>query len=411
MPGSQQLVSDDPSLISEEWHLVWLDEKGGMTSVHVPVQFRLRHHQRGKKLRSMRKSLECVSAQSSGCFRGHRLYIENEKQASHHTHHSCGSFHAASRILLRGKTTSTNIAPEVKLSNVGEHTGSKTGGQERWNISGHERLDIGGQKSSETVQYDTPDTAEYESSDTCEQDRSETIRGDSSDTSEHKTHKTSKTGGQERLGVGGSKRSKTSGHDQLERGVHELSWSRENTAHGTLSTVFADGRPAASKLVILIRDAYSGWKLKEGEKQPRSCLFPPMVIPGPGALPDFQQLVFSMDNFQMPDSPMAITPANALAGILKIGKTKALQYGLNRMRVPGQSEASHSVQRTNVQLVYGDAGNVIGEGGSLLNHRPAQSHSSKWLFPDEVSATFTSSHVLGNNNVKPPIIPECLCNV
>ena len=187
----------------------------------------------------------------------------------------------------------------------------------------------------------------------------------------------------------GQERRKTDGHEILEMLRRDSAADTENTQGrtsfaGSLS-LFAE----EATLSIKVEPALIPRLTVARESITRQGLFPPMLIPGPGDLPPFEDVEVSqsMENIRMTGAPMTMPPARALAGILKIAKTKAILQGL---LVPSmltfEVESSHYPLNVFTQL----PGDVAAVAAHSYSVRSTRFYSSKSDMFSQVSCTAAS---------------------
>ena len=190
----------------------------------------------------------------------------------------------------------------------------------------------------------------------------------------------------------GQERRKTDGHEILEMLRRDSAADTENTQGRTSFAGSLSLFTEEATLSIKVEPALIPRLTVAKESITRQGLFPPMLIPGPGDLPPFEDVEVSqsMENIRMTGAPMRMSPAQALAGILKIVKTKAVKQGILAGRyvgVPG--EASHYPMNVCTLFPwYGAA-----EATSMYSMRPARSHSSRCMIPSPVSCAASSLYL------------------
>ena len=104
-----------------------------------------------------------------------------------------------------------------------------------------------------------------------------------------------------------------------------------------------------SLMSLKVRPAQAPTKTSEESGPEQQNLSLPLQIPGPGELPPYDEMDVSMsvEDMRMTGEPMRMPPARALAGILKIAKSKALKFKILRGDEKlGRPEASHYPGRT-----------------------------------------------------------------
>lgn len=293
----------------------------------VPVKYRRSRH-KSTKCKILQEPTSSSVAQSPYCcLRGRRLRIEHEKLATHHVDRrriSVGSGQGLSWLPEKSKARSRATA------------------------------------IADAVEADREEIVETE--------RQEIAKADV----EEKTE--------------------TSNRETLKMGWLDSGSDKENTysTTTTFSAVRFGWLPVESAPSIIVRPAPIPVRSSSAvEISDRQCLFPPLVIPGPGDLPPFDdvELTPSVENIRMTGAPMTMPPARALAGILKIAKTKAILQGL---LVPSmltfEVESSHYPLNVFTQL----PGDVAAVAAHSYSVRSTRFYSSKSDMFSQVSCTAAS---------------------